>query len=59
MKMKARWLWSIIIGILKEIADESPYERHLAAHDRTHSPAEWRRFSDQRLKGKYQRAQCC
>lgn len=54
-----RMLWRIIVGILKEIADESPYERHLAVHGRTHSPAEWRRFSDERLQRKYHRPQCC
>jgi len=59
MRNRARLFLSIIIGILKEIADESPYERHLAVHGRTHSPAEWRRFSDQQTQRKYHRPQCC
>lgn len=52
-------LWHILVGILKEISDESAYERHLRAHGRTHSPEEWRRFSDSWMKQKYQRAKCC
>ena len=52
-------LWHLIVGILKEISDESAYERHLKIHGRTHSSEEWRRFSDQCLVRKYQRAKCC
>jgi hypothetical protein len=52
-------LWRIIVGILREISDESAYERHLAAHRCEHSPAEWRRFHEQRLRSKYARAKCC
>ena len=59
MKTRAGRFWRIIVGILKEISDESAYERHLLAHDRTHSPEEWRRFSDQWMRQKYQRAKCC
>jgi hypothetical protein len=51
----ARLLWSI----LRELADENAYDRHLFTHRRSHSPAEWRRFSDERLKAKYARAKCC
>ena len=51
--------WHIIIGILRELSDESAYERHLRAHGRTHSADEWRHFSEHRLKAKYQRAKCC
>ena len=32
--------WRIIIGILRELSDESAYERHLRAHGRTHSGEE-------------------
>ena len=49
----------LIIALLKELADENAYERHLVAHGRRHSPEEWRRFSDGRLRAKYQRAKCC
>jgi hypothetical protein len=49
----------IVRGILRELADENAYQRHLAAHGRSHSAAEWRRFSEERLRAKYQRAKCC
>jgi hypothetical protein len=52
-------LWRILVGILREIADESAYQRHLTAHDRPHSPAEWRVFHEERLRAKYARAKCC
>jgi len=48
-----------ILSILREIADENAYRRHLAAHGREHSGVEWRRFSDERLRAKYSRAKCC
>jgi len=49
----------IILELLRELSDESAYRRHLAAHGRSHSAAEWRRFSDERLRAKYLRAKCC
>jgi hypothetical protein len=49
----------LIWGLLREISDESAYERHLAAHGRVHSAEEWRRFSEQRMASKYCRAKCC
>ena len=49
----------IVWGLLRELADESAYERHLAHHGVAHSPEEWRRFSDARLRAKYERAKCC
>lgn len=54
-----RAFWSILWGLLRELSDESAYERHLAAHGRTHSPQEWRAFSEERLRAKYARAKCC
>jgi hypothetical protein len=49
----------ILLGILKEIGDENAYARHLAAHNVKPSAAEWRRFSDARMRGKYMKAKCC
>jgi hypothetical protein len=49
----------IVFAILRELADENAYQRHLAAHGREHSGAEWRRFSEERLRAKYARAKCC
>ncbi len=54
-----RALWRGFVAMLREIADENAYERHLKAHGRVHSAAEWRRFSDERFAGKYARAKCC
>lgn len=48
-----------LLALLKEIGDENAYERHLQAHGREHSAEEWRRFSDERMRGKYSRAKCC
>lgn len=55
--MKA--LWRGVLQLLRELADENAYERHLQRHGRAHSPEEWRRFLDQRLSQKYARAKCC
>jgi len=49
----------LVLALLKELADESAYERHLRAHCREHSGEEWRRFSEERLRAKYSRARCC
>jgi len=54
-----RTLMRILKGILKEISDESAYERHLRAHGLAHSGAEWRRFSEERHRAKYVRPRCC
>lgn len=49
----------IILGILREIGDENAYARHLKAHGRAHSPAEWRHFQIERARLKYQNPRCC
>ncbi|MGE5647979.1 MAG: hypothetical protein ACM336_19555 [Acidobacteriota bacterium] len=49
----------LILALLRELADENAYRRHLAAHGREHSPGEWRRFSDERLRARYVRPKCC
>jgi hypothetical protein len=48
-----------ILAIIRELADENAYQRHLRRHDRIHSADEWRKFSDQRFARKYARAKCC
>jgi hypothetical protein len=47
------------LGLLRELSDQSAYQRHLAMHGRRHSGAEWRKFSEERLRAKYLRAKCC
>lgn len=49
----------LVLGILREIADENAYARHLARRDAKPSPEEWRRFTEERLRAKYARPKCC
>jgi hypothetical protein len=55
MRKLARLVWEM----LREIGDERAYERHLAAHHRPHSAAEWRRFSGSRQEARFTRPKCC
>jgi heme oxygenase len=58
--MKAlRQLGALVLALLRELADENAYQRHLAAHGRAHSGEEWRHFTEHRLRAKYARAKCC
>ncbi len=56
-----RWrtLRAMVLALLRELADENAYRRHLAALGRTHSAEEWRKFSDERWGVKYSRPKCC
>jgi hypothetical protein len=49
----------IVLAILRELADENAYRRHLRAHGRAHSRQEWQRFSEERLRAKFVRPRCC
>ena len=49
----------LLLGLLRELADENAYARHLRAQGCEHSGDEWRRFSDAHLRAKYRRAKCC
>ena len=51
--------WVLFVGLMRELSDQSAYARHLAAHGVEHSGAEWRKFSEERLREKYMRAKCC
>ena len=48
-----------LLALLREIADEGAYERHLRLQGRAHSGEEWRRFSDERLARKFAQGKCC
>ena len=50
-----RTLW----GIIRELSDESAYERYLVSHDCKASPEAWRRFTDERLRARFARPKCC
>jgi predicted secreted acid phosphatase len=52
-------LGRFILALLRELADESAYQRHLAAHGRAHSGEEWRRFSDARQRARCAIPRCC
>lgn len=54
-----RAFFRTLLGLARELSDESAYARHLRHHGRQHSAAEWRRFSEQRLQAKYSRPKCC
>jgi hypothetical protein len=54
-----RNLFALLRALVRELADENAYQRHLAFHGRVHSGDEWRRFCDQRMRSKYARAKCC
>lgn len=49
----------LVLDLLKEIGDETAYRRHLDLLGLQHSGAEWRRFADERMRARYQRAKCC
>jgi hypothetical protein len=49
----------LLLGLLRELADENAYARHVRAQGCEHSGDEWRRFQDAHLRAKYQRARCC
>lgn len=59
MREGIKQLGRVLLAILRELADENAYQRHLASHGRPHSAEEWRRFSECRLRAKYARAKCC
>ena len=49
----------LVMYLLRELAEENAYGRYLKMHGREHSPAEWRRFSDERFRRNAARAKCC
>jgi hypothetical protein len=55
MKSFFHGLWTL----LRQIADENAYQRHLRMQGRPHSGEEWRRFCDQHFARKYARSKCC
>ena len=51
--------WALFVGLMRELSDQNAYARHLTSHGVPHSGAEWRKFSEERLRAKYSRAKCC
>ena len=56
---KLRQFAKLVLALLRELADENAYRRHLDQHGCEASGEEWRRFSEERLRAKYARAKCC
>jgi hypothetical protein len=54
-----RLVFQLLRELLRELGDENAYARHLAIRGCPPSGAEWRRFSDERMRAKYARAKCC
>ena len=54
-----RRLARFVLALLRELGDESAYQRHLASRGCAHSTAEWRRFSEKRQRARYAIARCC
>lgn len=52
-------VWRTLRGIMRELSDQSAYERHLRAHGYEHSPAAWRHFQDCQAKRRFTRPKCC
>ena len=55
LRQAATLLWAL----LRELADESAYQRYLAVSGAAHSAEEWRRFSNARLAARFGRPKCC
>jgi hypothetical protein len=51
--------FEIIAEILRELADETAYARHLKAHGVAHSTLEWRKFTEERWNAAAKRPRCC
>ncbi len=58
MSRLRRWA-HLLLALLRELADENAYRRHLAIHNEQPSPEAWRRFCDERLGARFVRPKCC
>jgi hypothetical protein len=56
---RIRRLGKLAWALLRELADESAYQRRLEAYGRRHSPEEWRRFTEERYQAQSTRPKCC
>lgn len=56
---RVRKLGKFLLALLRELSDEAAYQRHLSRHGAPSSPAEWRRFSEERMRARYSRPKCC
>jgi hypothetical protein len=56
---RLRMFGSFVLALLRELSDESAYQRYLAIERRKPSAEEWRKFCETRLHAKYFRPKCC
>ena len=49
----------LVYALLKELSDETAYQRHLATHGLKHSGEAWRHFSAERFRTRFVRPRCC
>ena len=56
---RLRYFVRILVGLARELSDESGYTRYLAHHGQEHSREQWRQFTEERLRSKYARPKCC
>ena len=56
---RLRGLGRFALSLLRELSDESAYQRRLKFHGRKASPEEWRRFSEERYRARFSRPKCC
>ena len=56
---RLRCLGRFALALLRELADESAYQRRLKFHGLKGSPEEWRRFSEERYRARFTRPKCC
>ena len=52
-------LAALAAALLRELADENAYHRHLHRSGAADSAEEWRRFWEQRLRARFTRPKCC
>jgi hypothetical protein len=55
----AKGLWNVALATLREIFDESAYDRFLARHNLTPSPASYADFRAEHETTKLRRPRCC
>lgn len=56
---RLRRFGQLLWGLMRELSDETAYRRHLEAHGKEPSRAEWRKFSEERFRARYIRPKCC
>ncbi len=56
---RLRRVAALVAALLRELADESAYHRHLRRSGAPDSAEEWRRFWEQRLGARFTRPKCC